>query len=88
MSIRIYKDKRNRCDHFSVAVAFINYLHQNNIEFAISELTPMLFRFMADNGVQASQSNVSKVLFYVKNYIKLKCAQTISIARGESEAGK
>lgn len=79
--MRIEK-KQNRCDHFSVAVAFINHLHENNTSFAISELTPMLFRFMADNGVSATRPNVSKVMFYVKNYVRLKVSESLMVARG------
>ena len=77
--MKIYKNIRNKTDQFAVARAFINYLYENNIEFAISELTPMLFRFMADNGLPCSQPNVSKTYFYVKNYIRLKAAKMISV---------
>ena len=77
--MKIYKNKKNKTDHFAAARRFINYLYENNIEFAISELTPMLFRFMADNGLPCSQPNVSKTYFYVKNYIRLKAAKAISV---------
>lgn len=80
--MQIPKNKQNRCDHFAVAVAFINHLHETDTKFAFSELTSMLFRFIVDNNVPASQANVSKVFYYVKNYIRVKAAESISIARG------
>ena len=84
--MNIHKTKRNKTDHFSVAVAFINYLSENNVEFTISELTATLFRFMADNNYPCSQPNVSKTLFYVKNYITLKVAKKIAISTTDGGA--
>jgi hypothetical protein len=81
--MKLHKTKRNKTDHFQVAIAFINYLHQNDVAFTLSELTPTLFRFMADKGYPCSQPTVSKTLFYVKNYITVKVAKSLFVKESE-----